>query len=67
MDENIHEQRQEMNKKDHSKKGGGVAGWILILLGILFLLNNYYVLDFSKFWPLILIGIGIVLILRKSF
>ena len=57
MDEKIHEQAEEKNKKNHPKKGGSVAGWILILVGILFLLNNYYVIDFEKFWPLILIGI----------
>ena len=66
MDEKIHEQAEEKNKKNHPKKGGSVAGWILILLGILFLLNNYYVIDFEKFWPLILIGIGIILLARRS-
>lgn len=66
MDEKLHEHAEEKKDKNQPKKGGNVAGWILILLGVLFLLNNYYILDFSKFWPLILIGIGIILLARKS-
>ena len=66
MDEKTHEQAEEMSRKNHPKRGGSVAVWILILLGVLFLLNNYYVIDFEKFWPLILIGIGIILLARRS-
>ena len=66
MDEKIQDQGGEKNKEGHPKKGGAVAGWILILLGVLFLLNNYYILDFERFWPLILIGIGIILLARRS-
>ena len=66
MDEKIEGQADEKSKETHPKKGGAVAGWILILLGVLFLLNNYYIIDFDKFWPLILIGIGIILLVRRS-
>jgi hypothetical protein len=66
MDEKVPEQAGEEKKKSRPKKGGNVTGWILILLGVLFLLNNYYILDFEKFWPLILVGIGIILLVRRS-
>ena len=48
-------------------------GAILILIGVLFLLDNFYFLDFGDlihdFWPLILIAIGVAILgglFRKS-
>ncbi len=42
-------------------------GAILVLFGVLFLLDNFYILDFgdfiSTFWPLILVAIGIKILL----
>ena len=42
-------------------------GGILIVFGILFLLDNFYILDFgdfiSSYWPLILVAIGIKILL----
>jgi predicted membrane protein len=44
-------------------------GFILILFGVLFLLDNFYILDFGDiirtFWPLILVAIGIKIIWDK--
>ncbi len=38
-------------------------GFILLLLGVIFLANNFFPeLRLDKYWPLILIGLGIVLI-----
>ncbi|UCE20019.1 MAG: hypothetical protein JSV84_06670 [Gemmatimonadota bacterium] len=66
MDDKLHENVEEQKNKKKPKRSGNVTGWILILLGVLFLLNNYYILDFEKFWPLILVGIGIILLVRRS-
>ncbi|MBI4294744.1 MAG: hypothetical protein HY669_01090 [Chloroflexi bacterium] len=43
-----------------------VAAIILIGLGILFLLNNFGVLSWGSFWPLILIIIGVALLVGRS-
>ena len=49
-----------------AKKGGMITGWILVILGVLFLLDTFYVLDFGRFWPVILIVIGIILLVQRS-
>jgi predicted membrane protein len=50
-------------------RGNLLWGAILILIGLLFLLDNLYIMDFgdfiSTFWPAILILIGIKIILDK--
>ena len=50
-------------------RGNLLWGFILILIGLLFLLDNLYIMDFgdfiSTFWPAILILIGIKIILDK--
>ncbi len=45
-------------------KSGGVFGWILITVGVIFVLENFGFIDdaFSKLWPLILIVIGAAII-----
>ena len=55
----------------HSKANSGIFwGGILILLGALLLLDNFYYLDFgdiiSTYWPLILVAIGIKMIYNRS-
>lgn len=43
-------------------------GFLIILLGLAFLLNNYGIFDFSetrKLWPIILIILGLSIFLRK--
>ena len=47
-----------------------VAPLILILLGVLFLLSNLGLLPhlgplFAKWWPLILVAVGLSLLLRR--
>lgn len=42
------------------------AGAILIVLGVVFLLDNYFDIgDWARLWPLLLILLGIVLIARS--
>ena len=38
--------------------------WILITIGVIFVLDNFGIIDdaFSKLWPVILIVVGVVMI-----
>ena len=52
------------------KKNNGVFwGALLVLFGILFLLDNFYIIDFgdfiSTFWPVILIAMGIKMLMQR--
>jgi len=57
-----------MNKK---KSGSLFWGLILILFGVLFLLDNFYIMDFGEFivtyWPLILIAIGLKILYDNKY
>lgn len=55
------------NNDTESSKGSVIAGGVLILLGALFLAEEFLPsFDFSKFWPLLLIGIGVLLLLNSK-
>lgn len=41
-----------------------IGGAILILLGVMFLIDRYFDIDFGDLWPFILIAIGLWLIFR---
>ncbi|MBD2755047.1 PspC domain-containing protein [Spirosoma validum] len=41
-----------------------IGGAVLILLGIMFLIDRYFDIDFGDLWPFLLIAIGIWLIFR---
>jgi phage shock protein PspC (stress-responsive transcriptional regulator) len=50
----------------HRKKRGSIAGMVLIIIGVLFLLDNFFPrFDFGDYWPLILIAIGAGLLMRS--
>jgi phage shock protein C len=56
--------RQEFDRR--RKHNGMVGGTVMIVLGVLFLANNYLPhFDFSDTWPLILVAIGAALILNS--
>jgi predicted membrane protein len=56
--------------KQNRRNNGMFWGFILVIIGILFLLDNFYILDFgeiiSMFWPVILIAIGIKMLLDRK-
>jgi cell wall-active antibiotic response 4TMS protein YvqF len=61
-----------MNGGAHRHRGVGrlVAGGILILLGLIYTLDSFGVVDagdIGRFWPLILIGIGITKLFQARF
>ena len=51
-------------KRRRRDDGGLVAGTILILIGSIFLVDQFGWADFGDLWPVILIGIGLVMIVR---
>ena len=51
-------------KRRRREDGGLVAGTILILIGSIFLVDQFGWADFSELWPVILIGVGLVMIVR---
>lgn len=59
--QSIHELRDRMGSL--SKVEGSWIGWVILILGVLFLLGNFgYDLVLWKLWPLILILIGVSLL-----
>lgn len=54
-----------MSSSNHNNSQGTIIGGIiLILLGVLFLLDRWFNIDFGDLWPLILIAVGAWLIFR---
>ena len=51
-------------KRRRRDDGGLVAGPILILIGSIFLVDQFGWADFGELWPVILIGVGLVMIVR---
>ena len=55
---------------NNSKNVAQIGGTVLILLGVFFLLDQFHLIpdwfDFEKFWPIILVVIGLGLILRSK-
>jgi len=55
--------REHVKERRHERRGSFVFGVILLLLGIMFLLRNFFSwFDFNVFWPVVLIFIGILFI-----
>lgn len=63
------DEKLEALHKDEGGKGRLWLGIILVVLGVIFLLNNIYIwswFNFDRLWPIALIIIGII-VLSKSF
>jgi phage shock protein C len=63
--ESNHEQyvKKERKSKD---SGSLIIGGLLIIIGLLFFLRQFFSwVSFNYMWPLILIGVGLVLLMRR--
>jgi hypothetical protein len=60
------QQTRQPARQRSPKRGGSIFGWILVILGILFLLNNFDILYFDRFWPVILIAVGVILLIQRT-
>ena len=61
------EHESSPERRPRSSHGRLVAGSILIAVGFVFLLEEFFVFDIAPlwdFWPLILIGIGVLKLIR---
>jgi phage shock protein PspC (stress-responsive transcriptional regulator)/uncharacterized integral membrane protein len=56
--------------QEMKKRRGYLFGWILVILGALFLFNNFFPLSFGfyavRYWPLLLVVVGLILISRAD-
>jgi len=60
-----HDERKVYEEHIHKRKS--LAGAVLIILGFLFLADNYFPhFYFHDFWPLILVAIGLALLLNSK-
>lgn len=56
-----------MAKNGNSHNNSIIGGVVLVVLGVIFLLQSYLHIDIlDKFWPLILVVVGIVIIYNSS-
>lgn len=49
---------------NNARNGSIIGGVTLILLGVFFLLDRWFGIDFGDLWPLILVAIGVWLLFR---
>lgn len=63
----VSEDQKPAETNSDARQGRIIAGGVLIFLGALFLAEEFLPsFDFSKFWPLLLIGIGVLLLLNSK-
>lgn len=61
------EQKAEKPRKVSSGASRNAAGIVLVLLGVLFFMDqNFWWFRFDAFWPVILIGLGVYLVMRPG-
>lgn len=69
MQKNIAEMGETISKSVNRTERAGTVGIVLILLGAYFLFSQFGWLDWLSggiFWPLLIIGFGAYLIIRRS-
>ncbi|MEK7160485.1 MAG: PspC domain-containing protein [Patescibacteria group bacterium] len=58
------------DRKEANKRRGGLFGWVLIILGLIIAFNNFAPFwmrsHLTQYWPLLLIGGGIIFIVNAS-
>ena len=58
--------RQAWRAEHHDGSGTLIAGLLLVLIGGFFLVRAYVPsLDAGRLWPILLVGLGLVLLLRS--
>ena len=64
------QKKREEVKEETDKKKSGLFGWVLLILGIIFLFNNFmpYWMKYRilSYWPLLLIVVGITMIIKTN-
>ncbi len=56
-----------LSKESKRERGGALGGIILIVLGLLFLADNFLPgFDFGHLWPVLLVAIGLGILLRGN-
>jgi phage shock protein PspC (stress-responsive transcriptional regulator) len=63
-----HSVAAHQSREAHKHRGAGfLPGIILVILGMIFLFDRvFYWFDFDYVWPLVLVGIGVILIYRAT-
>lgn len=63
-------EKRKAESQETRKSRGSFFGWVLLVLGLLFLANKFfpfwYQLYLFNFWPLLLVLAGIILIMRTG-
>jgi phage shock protein C len=61
------QQQPDNQPKKHKNNGSITGGVILITLGVLFLIDQFIPgVDFGDLWPVVLVVIGVVMIIRST-
>ncbi|MGA7722670.1 MAG: PspC domain-containing protein [Ignavibacteriaceae bacterium] len=56
----------QVERKSNINQTGSTGGTVLIIIGVLFLLHNFFpIFHFRHYWPLIIIAIGAGLLMRS--
>ena len=56
-----------MENSEVTKKKYPTGGIIVVTLGVIFLINNFFpTINFDKLWPIILIIVGISMLLKNK-
>jgi hypothetical protein len=67
MKERVHTFSKDFRYNGRDRRPG--TGMLLLVLGVIFLLSNYGYLhwfNFARLWPLILIGLGFIMLSRRN-
>lgn len=59
-------ENSNFNMTKMKNNSNSIAGIILIALGSLFLMDEFFDIDFGKLWPLVLIAVGVYIIFKDK-
>jgi phage shock protein PspC (stress-responsive transcriptional regulator) len=62
--------RAHNHSRDLNRRRGGLFGWVLLVLGLVFLFNSFAPtwmrVHFFSYWPLILVFLGLIMIVNSN-